>query len=60
MEQIILRGTDEFTVRVLPYPEGVSSDSDRPMEADGWHRAWASSSVDGVLVVYCRHQLRSR
>jgi hypothetical protein len=45
----------EYTTRELPYsPEACFSGADAEMNRQGWERAWADVTMDGVFVVYRR------
>jgi len=50
-------GNDEFVTCVLPHPAGTFSSSDVDMEREGWHRCWASITLEGCFVVYQRSTL---
>lgn len=47
-------GNHEFVTCVIPHPEGAFQTADVEMEAEGWHRAWSSVTLEGCFIVYQR------
>lgn len=58
-------GNEEFTVRIRPYPEGGSTETETDkvelgiggrhhMSGERWIRRWANITMEGIFVVYGR------